>query len=127
MKERNRNLISGENDVTHSFFGGTGKGESDSLAQRARPFASRSYIGTGALEESHPQPEEVQAIRAPEIPDSEGGTKSEEPRQASLLDLPLPDLLLTKAKQTGAPVTFIEDGALLESMGGVAAFLRSRA
>ena len=77
---------------------------------------------SGALEETHPQPEEVQAILAPELPDAEGGTKSEEPRQASL-----PDLLVTKAKQTGATVTFIEDAALLESVGGVAAFLRWRA
>ena len=73
---------------------------------------------SGALEESHPQPEEV---LAPEIPYSEGGTKSEEPREASL-----PDLLVTKAKQTGAAVTFIEDAALLESIGGVGAFLRWR-
>jgi peptide subunit release factor 1 (eRF1) len=64
----------------------------------------------------------VQAILAPEIPDAEGGTQSEEPRQASL-----PDLLVTKAKQTGATVTFIEDAALLESIGGVGAFLRWRA
>jgi peptide subunit release factor 1 (eRF1) len=77
---------------------------------------------SGALEESHPEPEEVPAILAPEIPDSEGGTKSEEPRQASL-----PDLLVTKAKQTGATVTFVEDAALLESVGGVGAFLRWRA
>jgi peptide subunit release factor 1 (eRF1) len=77
---------------------------------------------SGALEESHPEPEEVQAILAPEIPDAEGGTESEEPRQASL-----PDLLVTKAKQTGAIVTFIEDAALLESTGGVGAFLRWRA
>jgi peptide subunit release factor 1 (eRF1) len=76
---------------------------------------------SGALEERHPQPEEVQAILAPEIPDSEGGTRSDEPRQASL-----PDLLVTKAKQTGAAVTFIEDAALLESIGGVGAFLRWR-
>jgi len=76
---------------------------------------------SGALEETHPQPEEVQAILAPEIPDSEGGTKSEEPRQASV-----PDLLVTKAKQTGATVTFVEDGSLLESIGGVGAFLRWR-
>ena len=76
---------------------------------------------SGALEESHPQPEAVQAILAPEIPDAEGGTKSEEPRQASL-----PDLLVTKAKQTGATVTFIEDAALLESIGGVGGFLRWR-
>ena len=59
---------------------------------------------SGALEDSHPLPEEVRAILAPELPDSEGGTTSEEPRQASL-----PDLLVTKAKQSGATVTFIED------------------
>ena len=76
---------------------------------------------SGALEASHPHTEEVQAILAPEIPDAEGVTASEEPRQASL-----PDLLVTKAKQTGATVTFIEDAALLESVGGVAAFLRWR-
>ena len=76
---------------------------------------------SGALEESHPLPEEVRAILAPELPDSGGGTASEEPRQASL-----PDLLVTKAKQSGATVTFIEDAGLLESVGGVAAFLRWR-
>jgi peptide subunit release factor 1 (eRF1) len=38
----------------------------------------------------------------------------------------MPDLLVTKAKQTGAIVTFIEDAALLASMGGVGAFLRWR-
>jgi peptide subunit release factor 1 (eRF1) len=76
---------------------------------------------SGALEASHPQLEEVEAILAPEIPDSNGGTESEEPRQASL-----PDLLVTKAKQTGATVTFI-DADLLESTGGVGAFLRWRA
>jgi peptide subunit release factor 1 (eRF1) len=76
---------------------------------------------SGALEEGHPGPEEVEAIFAPEIPDAEGGTESEEPRQASL-----PDLLVTKAKQTDAAVTFLEDAALLESTGGVGAFLRWR-
>jgi peptide subunit release factor 1 (eRF1) len=76
---------------------------------------------SGALEESHPLPEEVRAILAPELPDSGGGTTSEEPRQASL-----PDLLVTKAKQSGATVTFIEDAGLLESVGGVGAFLRWR-
>ena len=76
---------------------------------------------SGALEESHPLPEEVEALLAQEVPDAEGETKGEEPRQASL-----PDLLVTKAKRTGATVTFIEDGALLESVGGVGAFLRWR-
>ena len=70
---------------------------------------------------SNTQGTEVQAIFAPEIPDAEGGTTSEEPRQASL-----PDLLVTKATQTGATVTFIEDATLLESIGGVGAFLRWR-
>jgi peptide subunit release factor 1 (eRF1) len=77
---------------------------------------------SGTLDESHPLPEEVEAIFAPEIPDSEGGTESEEPRQASL-----PDPLVTKAKKTGATVTFIEDATLLESIGGVGALLRWRA
>jgi peptide subunit release factor 1 (eRF1) len=77
---------------------------------------------SGALDASHPLPEEVDAILAPEIPDAAGGTESEEPRHASL-----PDLLVTKAKQTGAAVTFIEDAALLESIGGVGALLRWRA
>jgi peptide subunit release factor 1 (eRF1) len=76
---------------------------------------------SGKLEESHPETEQVTAILAPEIPDSDGGTNSDEPRQASV-----PDLLVTKAKQTGATVTFIEDPALLEPIGGVGAFLRWR-
>ena len=75
-----------------------------------------------ALDESHPLTEKVEAILAPEIPDSEGGTESEEPRQVFLTDL-----LVTKAKQTGATVTFIEDAALLKSTEGVGAFLRWRA
>jgi peptide subunit release factor 1 (eRF1) len=74
------------------------------------------------LEAGHPEPETVDAILAPEIPDSTGGTASEEPRQAFL-----PDLLVTKAKQTGAEVTFVDHAAWLESAGGVGAFLRWRA
>ena len=42
----------------------------------------------------------LQRPSSPEIPDSEEGTKSEEPRQASV-----PELLVTKAKQTGSTVT----------------------
>jgi peptide subunit release factor 1 (eRF1) len=76
---------------------------------------------SGGLENSPPQREEVQAIVAPEIPDSEGRTKSTDPWHSSV-----PDLLVAKAKQTGATVTFIEDGALLESIGGVGGFLRWR-
>jgi peptide subunit release factor 1 (eRF1) len=77
---------------------------------------------SSTLEAAHPQPERVEAILAPELPDSAGGTESDEPRQASL-----PDLLVTKAKQTNAEVTFIENGDLLKSVGGTGAFLRWRA
>lgn len=38
----------------------------------------------------------------------------------------LADELVTKAKQTGARITFIEDAALLQDVGGVAALLRFR-
>ncbi len=34
---------------------------------------------SGAAEESHLGPEQVEAICAPEIPDGEGGTESDEP------------------------------------------------
>jgi peptide subunit release factor 1 (eRF1) len=95
-------------------------GPEDALEALANGQVEELLI-SGALEESHLQPEEVEAILAPEIPDSEGGTQSEEPRQAFV-----PDLLVTKAKQTSATVTFIEDPALLEPVGGVGAFLRWR-
>jgi peptide subunit release factor 1 (eRF1) len=74
------------------------------------------------LELEHSEPEQVDAFVAPEIPDASGGTESDEPRIASL-----PDLLVTKAKQSGATITFVEDRTLLESVGGVGGFLRWRA
>ena len=67
---------------------------------------------SGALDESHPPAGRSGSHPRAGDPDSAGGTESEEPRQASL-----PDLLVTKAKQTGATVTFIEDVALLKSIG----------
>lgn len=38
--------------------------------------------------------------------------------------LTIADLLVTRARQTGARVTFLEDGALLQTVGGVGAMLR---
>jgi peptide subunit release factor 1 (eRF1) len=73
------------------------------------------------LEQRHREPEQIEAILAPEIPDATGGTDSDAPREVSL-----PDLLVTKAGQTGASVTFIEDPLFLELAGGVGAFLRWR-
>lgn len=76
---------------------------------------------SASLEQMHPAEEKVEAVLAPEIPDSSGGTASDEPRAVQL-----PDLLVTKARQTGAAVTFIEDAALLAAVGGVGAMLRWR-
>ena len=63
----------------------------------------------------------MDAILAPEIPDSTGGTTTDEPREASL-----PDLLVTKAKLTDAKKSFIENAGLLDPVGGVGAFLSRR-
>jgi peptide subunit release factor 1 (eRF1) len=73
-----------------------------------------------SLDEEH-QEQEIPAIVAPEIPDSSGGTESEEPRKVLLSDL-----LVTKAKQTDAAIVFVEDANLLAPVGGVGAFLRWR-
>jgi peptide subunit release factor 1 (eRF1) len=75
----------------------------------------------GGLEQAHAETETVEAILAPEIPDPEGSTESEEPREVSL-----PDLLVTKAKKTDAAVRFFQDAGLLAGADGVAAFLRWR-
>ncbi|HYP05708.1 MAG TPA: VLRF1 family aeRF1-type release factor [Bryobacteraceae bacterium] len=74
---------------------------------------------SAGLEEMHGEEEPIDAILAPEVPDSSGGTESDEPRQVLLADL-----LVTKAKQTDATVSFIEDATLLADVGGVGAFLR---
>ena len=68
-------------------------------------------------------PEEVpQGALLLETPDAtEENAESSPLRQA-----PMPDLLVAKARQTGATVTIIEDSALLESAGGVGGFLRWR-
>ena len=54
--------------------------------------------------------------QGPQDPDSSGERFSS--------GLSIADLLLTRARQTGARVTFIEDGALLRTVGGVGALLR---
>ena len=76
---------------------------------------------SAALERTHGEEQEINAILAPEVPDSSGGTESDEPRSVLIADL-----LVTKAKQTDARVTFIEDPELLKDVEGVGAFLRWR-
>jgi peptide subunit release factor 1 (eRF1) len=74
-----------------------------------------------AMEQAHAEEEPVEAILAPEIPDAAGSTASDDPRPALL-----PDLLVTKAKQTAARVSFIQDPELLAGVDGAGAFLRWR-
>lgn len=74
---------------------------------------------SASLERTHAEEEPVEAILAPEIPDAEGSTETEEPRPVLIADL-----LVTKAKLTSARVSFIEDAGLLGGVDGVGAFLR---
>ena len=74
---------------------------------------------SASLERTHAEEEPVEAILAPEIPDGEGSTETDEPRPVLLADL-----LVTKAKQTSAGVSFIQDAGLLAGVDGVGAFLR---
>ncbi|MCU1234212.1 MAG: eRF1 domain 3 protein [Candidatus Solibacter sp.] len=74
-----------------------------------------------ALERTHDQPEPVEAVLAPEIPDAAGSTESDDDRPVLLADL-----LVTKAKQISAQVSFIEDATLLADVDGIGAFLRWR-
>ena len=78
-------------------------------------------VVSASLEETHGEELPVDAVLAPEIPDSTGGTESDEPRCVLLADL-----LVTKAKQTDATITFIQDPELLAGVNGVGAFLRWR-
>jgi peptide subunit release factor 1 (eRF1) len=96
-------------------------GAQDTLEALANGQVDELLI-SGALEQSHAGEQAVDAVLAPEVPDSTGGTDSDEPRQVLL-----PDLLVTKARQTDARISFIEDPALLAEVEGVGAFLRWRA
>jgi peptide subunit release factor 1 (eRF1) len=95
-------------------------GLQDTLEALANGQVDELLIST-AIEQDHSDEEPVEAILAPEIPDGSGGTESDEPRAALLADL-----LVTKAKQTDAGVTFIQDQSLLADVDGVGAFLRWR-
>jgi peptide subunit release factor 1 (eRF1) len=74
---------------------------------------------SASLERTHGEEQPVDAILAPEIPDPQGSTETDEPRQVLVADL-----LVTKARQTSANVSFIQDPDLLAGVDGVGAFLR---
>jgi peptide subunit release factor 1 (eRF1) len=78
-------------------------------------------VVSASLEATHGEEVPIDAVLAPEIPDSTGGTESDEPRCVLLADL-----LVTKARQTDARITFIQDPELLAGVNGVGALLRWR-
>jgi peptide subunit release factor 1 (eRF1) len=95
-------------------------GPEDTLEALANGQVDELLI-SASLELTHGEEEPIDAILAPEVPDSTGGTESDEPRQVLIADL-----LVTKAKQTDATVSFIQDPELLKEVDGVGAFLRWR-
>jgi peptide subunit release factor 1 (eRF1) len=95
-------------------------GPEDTLEALANGQVDELLI-SASLELTHGDEEPIEAILAPEVPDSTGGTESDEPRQVLIADL-----LVTKAKQTDATVSFIQDPELLKEVDGVGAFLRWR-
>jgi peptide subunit release factor 1 (eRF1) len=95
-------------------------GPQDTLEALANGQVDELLI-SASLEQTHASEEPVDAIIAPEIPDTQGGTASEEPRSVLLADL-----LVTKARQTDARVSFIQDANLLAGVDGVGGFLRWR-
>ena len=76
---------------------------------------------SGALKEPHPEPKEVEAILAAEIPDSEGGN-GERRAKASVRIRSTGDERLADRRNCDMH----RGRALLESIGGVGPFLRWR-
>lgn len=96
-------------------------GPQDTLEALANGQVDELLI-SASLERTHAEEEPIDAILAPEIPDATGGTDSDDPRPVLIADL-----LVTKAKQTHARVSFIQEESLLAEVDGVGAFLRWRA
>jgi peptide chain release factor subunit 1 len=95
------------------------KGQVDELLITAR-VRELEPVGAGALVQ--PGNEATGALPEPVIEPSAAG----EAADAETDTVRLADELITKATQTGAKITFVEDPELLSEFGGVAASLRFR-
>jgi peptide subunit release factor 1 (eRF1) len=96
-------------------------GPKETLEALANGQVDELLISVG-LEQTHEDAEPVEAVLAPEIPDAHGSTETDDPRPVLIADL-----LVTKAKQSSARISFIEDVTLLAGVDGAGAFLRWRA
>ena len=92
-------------------------GVRDTLEALTRGQADELLVST-AIELRRPEPGEVDASVLPVAP-APGG---EAPIQPEAIELG--DELVTRARATGAAVTFIQDASLLDEVGGVGALLR---
>ncbi len=94
-------------------------GPQDTLVALTNGQGDELVISAG-LEEFHLAEEEVNQMMAPQAPLSED-TSSVDRRQVLMADA-----LVTRAHQTGARISFIEDQSLLAAVGGVGVLLRYR-
>lgn len=92
-------------------------GAHDALVALTRGQGDELLISAN-IEEFHPEEEEVGAVMAPQAPNDEPDSSTRQVLMA--------DALVTRARQTGATVTFVEDAALLAPVGGVGLMLRYR-
>jgi peptide chain release factor subunit 1 len=94
-------------------------GVHDTLAALANGQADDLFL-SASLEEIHDDEEAVGRTLVPGAPEGGDGAS---PETRTVL---LADELVTRARQSGARVNFIEDASLLNAIGGVAATLRFR-
>nr|MBA3716513.1 hypothetical protein [Pyrinomonadaceae bacterium] len=92
----------------------------DTLAALSNGQVDELYV-SASLEEIHADMEEVGKHLVPHLPTetaANGGDSN------STLAVKVADELVTRARQTGAGITFIEDATLLADIGGIGATLR---
>ena len=94
-------------------------GVHDTLAALSIGQVDELYL-SARLEEIHGGAEEIGKQLVPHLPDDLMADNSND----ATYKVKVPDELVTRANQTGAGVTFIEDAALLADIGGIGATLR---
>jgi len=96
-------------------------GVHDTLAALSVGQVDELYV-SARLEEIHPGAEKIGKHLLPHLSDDLMADKDNDATH----EVKVADELVTRARQTGAGVTFIEDAALLDDIGGIGATLRYR-
>src|SRR5262249_9913564 len=94
-------------------------GVHDTLAALSAGQVDELYLSAD-LEEIHTGPEEIGKQLVPHLSDAEAMDNENEATH----EVRVTDELVTRARQTGAGVSFIEDATLLAGVGGIGATLR---